>query len=73
MRHIATGEVSVLLGLDAEEIWDVELAFKHLKASGDAGIKRTTERRLNALRLLPDELSQEDLRGENDGIQRGNA
>jgi sulfate adenylyltransferase subunit 2 len=48
-----------LLGLDAAQAWDTELAFAHLQELGEAGTKRTAERRLNALSLLPQELRPE--------------
>ena len=50
-----------LLGLDAQKVWDTELAFDHLQAQGEADTKRTAERRLNALGLLPPELTPDDL------------
>lgn len=53
----ATQFGSKLLGLDARRVWDTELAFAHLKALGQADTKRTAERRLNALGLLPQELT----------------
>ena len=46
-----------LLGLDAPQVWDTELAFEHLQTQGEADSKRTAERRLNALGLLPQELN----------------
>jgi sulfate adenylyltransferase subunit 2 len=48
-----------LLGLNAPEVWDTELAFAHLQALGQADTKRTAERRLNSLGLLPQELTPE--------------
>ena len=54
----ATNQDPALLRLDAPRVWDTELAFKHLKAMGEADTKRTAERRLNALGILPKELSE---------------
>lgn len=53
-----------LLGLDAPKVWDTELAFAHLQAQGQADSKRTAERRLNALGLLPQELNADLLADE---------
>lgn len=64
MNQIATNSSSALMGLDAETIWDTELAYEHLKAAGHADTKRTAERRLNALRLFPQELSETFLHDE---------
>ncbi len=50
-----------MLGLDAHRVWDTELAFAHLHTQGEADTKRTAERRLNALGLLPQELTPEAL------------
>jgi sulfate adenylyltransferase subunit 2 len=50
-----------LLGLDTQKVWDTELAFDHLQVQGEADTKRTAERRLNALGLLPPELTPDDL------------
>lgn len=50
-----------LLGLDAVRVWDTELSFKHLQAQGKADTKRTAERRLSSLGLLPKELSDNNL------------
>jgi sulfate adenylyltransferase subunit 2 len=53
-----------LLGLDARRVWDTDLAFAHLRAQGQAASKRTAERRLQSLALLPAELTPESLRDE---------
>ena len=60
-NHFATGASIDLHGLDAPQAWDTELAFAHLKALGEADTKRTAERRLIALDLLPQELVPESL------------
>ncbi len=46
-----------LLGLDACQVWNTDIAFKHLQASGYAATKRTAERRLHELGILPKELT----------------
>lgn len=53
-----------LLGLDAPVVWDTQLAFLHLNQLEQADTKRTAERRLHALDLLPPELSAPSLRDE---------
>ena len=53
--------ISNLYGLDAHKVWDTELAFAQLQALGEADSKRTAERRIQALRLLPAELEAVDL------------
>jgi sulfate adenylyltransferase subunit 2 len=55
-----------LLGLDSYQLWDTELAYSHLKQAGLADTKRTAERRLIALNLLPVALSEENLLDELD-------
>jgi sulfate adenylyltransferase subunit 2 len=42
-------------------VWDTECAFEHLKAAGKADTKRTAERQLHELAILPPELSSENL------------
>lgn len=59
--HNATNHSCALLGLDAEQAWDTELAYEHLRAVGKADTKRTAERRLNTLGLLPHELAASNL------------
>lgn len=66
MTHIATETPSELLGLDSMQVWDTELAFAHLKGLGEADTKRTAERRLHTLNLLPEALSEHNLRDEHD-------
>ena len=65
-KHSATESSADLRGLDAPQAWDTELAFAHLQALGEADTKRTAERRLNALELLPQELGPELLLDERD-------
>lgn len=45
-----------LSGLDACQVWDTELAFRHLNEIGKAPTRRTAERRLHELGILPAEL-----------------
>ncbi|WP_222936255.1 sulfate adenylyltransferase subunit CysD [Pseudomonas gessardii] len=52
------------MGLEAEQVWDTEGAYEHLKACGEADSKRTAERRLNAHGLLPAELTEEAVQDE---------
>ena len=60
----ATPSDSHLLGLDSMRVWDIEAAFLHLQALGHAATKRTAERRLVTLGLLPAELKPDELRDE---------
>jgi len=53
-----------MFSLDTPRVWDTELAFNHLNALGQAATKRTAERRLHELGILPEALKAEDLRDE---------
>lgn len=53
-----------LFGLDNPQAWDTELAFQHLNQLGQAETKRTAERRLHELSILPPELKPADVRDE---------
>ncbi len=53
-----------LLGLDTPRVWDTALAYRHLGAKDQADSKRTAERRLQRLALLPAELSAATLADE---------
>ena len=55
-----------LLGLGTSRVWDTDSAFQHLRSLGKADTKRTAERRLNALNLLPPELTPASLQDELD-------
>jgi sulfate adenylyltransferase subunit 2 len=55
-----------LFGLDTPRIWDTETAFTQLQACGQADSKRTAERRLHELGILPEELTPATLRDEQD-------
>ena len=50
-----------LLGLNDCQVWNTDLAFQHLRLNGHADTKRTTERRLHALALLPAALTPDGL------------
>jgi len=65
MRQTRTSKPNPkLLGLGSARVWDTERAFRHLKAKGQVDTKRTAERKLNALALLPAELKPESLEDE---------
>ena len=57
-----------LLGLDAQQVWCTESAFQHLKSSNIADTKRTAERRLHQLKILPPELRSNTLSDENGSL-----
>src|SRR5690606_15758199 len=57
----ATTDRNLLAGLDAEQVWTIELAYAHLRRLSLVDTKRTTERRLQSLGLLPPELNAENL------------
>lgn len=65
-QRITTGSPPSLLGLDTPRVWDTELAFAHMQAQGAADTKRTAERRLNELAILPKALAEMDLFDERD-------
>ena len=50
-----------LYGLDAHKVWDTKLAFEKLNAAGQTETKRTAERLLHKLAILPPELAVTDL------------
>lgn len=53
-----------MYNLDTPQVWDTELAFAHLQSLDQADTKRTAERRLHELGILPAELNAEGLRDE---------
>lgn len=53
-----------LMGLGAPKVWDTHAAYAHLQSLGKADSKRTAERRLHALGLLPPVLTSETLQDE---------
>lgn len=63
-KQSATNLVIDLLGLNIAQVWDTERAFAQLQLLGKADTKRTAERRLNTMGLLPQELTPELLRDE---------
>lgn len=63
--HNATNDARTdIFGLDNRKVWDTDTAFKHLQSLGEADTKRTAERRLHELKLLPSELAPESLHDE---------
>ena len=54
-----------LYKLDSPQVWSTELAYQHLLSCGQADTKRTAERRLHELNILPAELTPEFLVDEN--------
>ena len=50
-----------LMGLDSPQVWNTELAFRHLHGMGQADSKRTAESRLHELAILPVELQTMNL------------
>ncbi|KAB2887762.1 MAG: sulfate adenylyltransferase subunit CysD, partial [Burkholderiaceae bacterium] len=55
--QIATNSTEcALLGLDSEQVWSITTAHAHLQQAGQTSTRRTTERRLHALNMLPPEL-----------------
>ena len=59
MPHQPTND---LLGLDAPKAWDTDTAFTHLQAMGHCDTKRTAERRLRELQIVPEPVDAESLR-----------
>lgn len=57
-------------GLDQPQVWDIDLAHAHLAGDNAAHTRRTTERRLHELKLLPVELNAENLRDEQGRVPR---
>ncbi|BBP00778.1 sulfate adenylyltransferase subunit CysD [Sulfuriferula nivalis] len=53
-----------LFGLNNPQAWDTELAFQQLSQLGQAETKRTAERRLHELNILPAEIKSTDVRDE---------
>lgn len=52
------------LGLAASQVWDTDLALRHLQAQGAADTERTALRRLHSLGVLPAEVLQDSLQDE---------
>ena len=63
-QKLARNMKTDLSGLDGPGVWDTERAFHHLQQMGAAESKRTAERRLHALGLVPLELSAGQLQDE---------
>lgn len=64
LQNTTDGTELSLWGLDTPRAWDTELAYQHLLSLGEAESKRTAERRLHALQLLPAALTASALRDE---------
>ena len=65
-----TNPAASLQGLDQPQVWDIDLAHAHLAGDNAAHTRRTTERRLHELNLLPAELGAETLRDEQGRVPR---
>ena len=66
MQTATNRDAVEILGLDGDRVWDTDTAFQHLQSLGKADSKRTAERRLHELKILPPELNEESLRDERD-------
>ena len=64
MNQIASNIKPSLLGLDAARVWDLALAYSQLQSLGQVNNKRTAERRVQSLSLLPPEISEASLTDE---------
>lgn len=62
MQNTTNSNVPKLWGLDAAQAWDTDRAYQQLLSLGEADTKRTAERRLHELQLLPPELTPSALR-----------
>lgn len=60
MSQIATQSAN-LFGLDAEQVWDIKSAFESLQSQGVAESRRTAERYINSLQILPRVLDEHQL------------
>ncbi len=66
MTHITTEKSTNLYGLDAEQAWDTELAFRHLQGASLAGTKRTAERLIRQARLIAPDITPANITDEYD-------
>ena len=64
MQNASNIKVGDIFGLDHPQVWDTDSAFEQLQTLGKADSKRTAERRLQELKLLPVELTAENLQDE---------
>ena len=65
MRNLDTSDHgSLLTKFKNGQVWNTELAFQEMLALGQAGTKRTAERKLNELGLWPQELGPDNLKDE---------
>ena len=61
MQNMSKNSSSDVFGLDTPKVWDTDGAFQQLQTLGKADSKRTAERRLQELKLLPVELTEQNL------------
>lgn len=64
MQNASNIKAGDIFGLDHPQVWDTYSAFEQLQTLGKADSKRTAERRLQELKLLPVELTAENLQDE---------
>ena len=64
MKQIATHQNPSLLGLNGAGVWDLARAYSHLHSARQVNNKRSAERRVQSLGLLPPEISETDLTDE---------
>jgi sulfate adenylyltransferase subunit 2 len=64
MQNASNIKVGDIFGLDHPQVWDTDSAFEQLQTLGKADSKRTAERRLQELKLLPAELTEQNLQDE---------
>ena len=64
MIQAATNLNLALLGLDAAQVWDLALADLHLQREKRVNNKRSAERRVRSLGLLPPDISEKNLTDE---------
>lgn len=64
MQTTTAIEAIDLFGMDTRKVWETEAAFQHLHSLGKADSKRTAERRLHELNILPLELTEDAIRDE---------
>jgi sulfate adenylyltransferase subunit 2 len=67
-NQITTNNSLNPLGLDAHQVWDTELAYAKLQSRCEAYTKRTAERRLHSMGLLPQELTADLLMDERERL-----
>jgi sulfate adenylyltransferase subunit 2 len=68
MQITTSPNLAEVFGLDGDLVWDTEAAFQHMQSLGKADSKRTAERRLHELKILPPSLNIESIRDELDRL-----